>query len=348
MTNARSKLTWQIAIPIVLGVAVVVWLFHDEFASAELHTIRFTTRAVLFICLAWVAMAGRDFGLTWRFREITDHHLTWRKALKVNMLCEFTSAVTPTSAGGSALGLIYMHREGVEWGRSATLMLTILFLDELYFTLACPVILLLVPYDDLFAFGGADHAFIEGLRAMFWIVYGALVAWTCVLFTGIFVRPQAVRGLLNGLFRWRLLRRWQKPIAELSDNIVATSAWLRGRRMTWWLRVFGATALSWCSRFMVINMLFLGFVPGAPQMVIFGRQFIVWVVLMISPTPGGSGISEWIFKNYYGDLIPTGALVMALAIFWRVISYYVYLIVGAFLVPRWISDGLLSRRSRRN
>ena len=60
------------------------------------------------------------------------------------------------------------------------------------------------------------------------------------------------------------------------------------------------------------------------------------VVLMVSPTPGGSGLSEWLFSEYYADLIPTAGLALILAIFWRIISYYVYLCIGAVLVPEWL------------
>ena len=56
---------------------------------------------------------------------------------------------------------------------------------------------------------------------------------------------------------------------------------------------------------------------------------------MVSPTPGGSGISEVIFATYYGDLIgsPQMALVMALA--WRLVSYYIYLVAGSLILPSY-------------
>lgn len=339
-----KHLSLKIMIPVIIGLGVIVWLFHDEFNKADLSAISFTPFAIFSIFLGWMGMVGRDFGLTWRFREITARQLSWRQALKVNMLCEFTSAVTPSSAGGSTLGLIYLHREGIGWGKSATLMMTILFLDNLFFTIATPLLFLVIPYDTLFGFGTDTHTFTMGLTTVFWIVYGALATWTAVLFTGIFLRPRAIRALFITIFRLPLLRRWSESIREFGDNIVTTSGQLRQRSVGWWVKVFAATSLSWCSRFMVINMLFLGFAPEAPQLVVFGRQFIVWVVLMICPTPGGSGISEWIFKNYYGDLIGGSALVMVIAIFWRLISYYVYLVIGAFLVPRWIAQGHRMKR----
>ena len=49
------------------------------------------------------------------------------------------------------------------------------------------------------------------------------------------------------------------------------------------------------------------------QWVIFAREFVIWVILMVSPTPGGSGLGEWLFSNYYGDLVPTAAMALVLA-----------------------------------
>ncbi len=99
---------------------------------------------------------------------------------------------------------------------------------------------------------------------------------------------------------------------------------------------------------MVVNALFFGFLPqdDPHQWVILARQFVMWVVLMISPTPGGSGLSEWLFSEYYGDLVPTVGLALVLAVFWRLISYYLYLLIGAVIVPGWIKGSLEKFRSK--
>lgn len=57
---------------------------------------------------------------------------------------------------------------------------------------------------------------------------------------------------------------------------------------------------------------------------------------MVSPTPGGSGLSEWLFSNYYGDLIGTAGMALIMAIFWRLITYYLYLVVGCLVLPSWL------------
>ena len=42
---------------------------------------------------------------------------------------------------------------------------------------------------------------------------------------------------------------------------------------------------------------------------IFGRQLSMWIILLISPTPGGSGIAEFIFSQFLTDFIPNEFMV---------------------------------------
>lgn len=329
-----KSIVWKVLLPVAIGIGAVVWLFKSEFNPEVWRSIHFDWRVVGFIALAWLFMLGRDFGMTWRFRTLTDYKLTWRQALRVDILCEFTSCVTPSAVGGSALGMVFLNREGIEMGRATTLMLTTLFLDELFFVVALPFVMLAVPYGELFGF--QHTGFTAGLQTVFWSVYALLFVWTLILFFGIIVKPHGLHAALNRLFRLKLLRRWAAQVDTLGENMERAGADLRTRPMRWWLETFGGTALSWSSRYLVVNALFLAFAPHADQLIVFARQFIVWVVLMVSPTPGGSGVSEWLFTTYYGDLIHSTGMALVIALFWRIISYYVYLIAGASILPSWI------------
>lgn len=326
----------RVAVPVVIGAVVFVWLFHDDFSAETWQAVKWTPLSILAIALAWMCMVGRDFGLTWRFKTLTAGDLSWINAARVDLMCEFTSAITPTAVGGSAMGMVYLNHEGISFGRAAILTMTTLFLDELFFVVACPVICLLMPQGALFGFSSGD-TFGEGIKLAFWLVYSGLVAWTCILFLGIFVKPQAVRHFFLKIFSLKLLRRWHDSIDRMTQNLVATSSDLRGRPIKWWASVFGATALSWCSRFLVVNALFMGFAPEAPQLTVFCRQFVIWVVLIVSPTPGGSGLSEWLFTEYYGDLAGGSGVALVLALLWRLVSYYIYLVLGLCILPSFLT-----------
>ena len=310
-----------------------MWLFAGDFNPEAWHQLRFTPRTVAALALALLFVAGRDFGLTWRFRTITAGALSWRRALRVDLMCAFTSAVTPSAVGGSALAVFYLNREGVDVGRATTLTLTTLLLDEMFFVVFCPVLVLLLPEHALFGSGGS--ALLDGVQWVFWIVYAGIVVYSAILFMGIIARPEWVERAVDRLFALRWLRRWQPGARRMTANMRQTAAWVRRRSARWWMQVFGATTLSWFSRYFVVNALFWGFIPVASGLVVFGRQFVVWVVLMISPTPGGSGVSEWLFTNYYGDLVGSLSVALVIATVWRVLSYYIYLLAGVCLAPSY-------------
>ncbi len=334
--------TWKILLPVIIGLGVVILMFmHDakkENLSEVIHSIDFTGRAVFCIFLGFLAMGGRDFGLSWRFRALTDKQLTWGQAFKTDFLCEFTSCVTPSAVGGSSMGMVFLNSQGIEFGRATTLMMTTLFLDELFFVLACPIAILFTSTAELFNSGNAT--FSHGLEMTFWIVYGILFLWTLILYLGIIQKPAWVRSVLVKVTNLKFLRRFAPKAQELGDNMIATSKELKKKPFRFWLEVFGGTALSWTSRFLVVNALFFGFLPydDPHQWVIFAREFVLWVVMMVSPTPGGAGLSEWLFSEYYGDLVSTAGMALIMAVFWRIISYYVYLIIGAIIVPGWIKN----------
>ena len=97
--------------------------------------------------------------------------------------------------------------------------------------------------------------------------------------------------------------------------------------------------------FVVVNAILMAFfvlkdTDWATQFLIFARQLIMWIMMLISPTPGGSGFAEFVFKEYLGSFIIGGGagVAIAMAIVWRLITYYPYLFVGVFIVPKWIGQ----------
>lgn len=334
MIKEKINIFIKIAVPIIIGIAAIMWLFHDEFSTDLLQLIHINYGIMLALSFGVMCIFGRDWGMCWRFRILTGKELSWQQSAKVTMLCEFTSSITPSSVGGGALSMIFLNREGINMGRATTLTLTTLFLDELFFVISCPIIVARLSTERLFGFGNDE--FTHWLKIAFWIVYAVIFIWTALLFIGILVKPNAVKRMLVEVFSWKPLKRWLPKVTTMSDNMVSTSIEIRNRNTGWFIRAFVATAISWVSRYLLVNALFYGFYPEASQLTVFGRQFIVWAILMVSPTPGGSGVSEYIFTQYYGDLITGDGLVLILAMFWRLMSYYIYLLIGIFLLPSFL------------
>jgi uncharacterized protein (TIRG00374 family) len=70
------------------------------------------------------------------------------------------------------------------------------------------------------------------------------------------------------------------------------------------------------------------------HVLIFGKQIILWVVMLISPTPGSSGTAEAIFPAFFQIYLNDYTIIVN--VLWRLFTYYPYLLLGAFFLPRWI------------
>ena len=331
---------WKVLLPVFIGLGVVMLMFWHDARGENLANVwkhmHFSFWTVFCVFLALICMGIRDFGLIWRFRALTDRKLSWRQAWTVDMMCEFTNCITPSAVGGSSLGPVFLNSEGIGFGRATTLMLTTLFMDELFFVVACPIIVLFTDSADIFNSG--DTGFSHGIKYTFWIIYSLIAAWTFLLFMGIIWKPEWIQKLLNKIASWHWLSKFKDSITGLGANMIATSAELRSKPFRFWFEIFCGTALAWTARYFVVNALFLGFLPDTDryQWIILARQFVIWVVLMVSPTPGGAGLSEWLFSNYYGDLVGTAGIALIMAIFWRLITYYLYLVIGVVIAPGWL------------
>ncbi|MDR2292742.1 MAG: flippase-like domain-containing protein [Prevotellaceae bacterium] len=333
---------YWIYIPVILGTTVVIWLFLCEFDMSVFFNFDFTFASIFFIILAFLLILMRDFALMWRFRLLSGNMISWKQSFAVNILAEFTSAITPTAVGGSTMVAFFLTKEGIEAGRSATIMLVSLLLDELFFVVICPLLVILIPVKDIFPpFTGMNLA-----GYIFIILYAIHLIWAVLLYTGIFIRPQLVQKILLLIFKLPFLKRWKPKIETITHNIIQASRDIGHCSFAFWFKAALLTAITWTVRFLVVNAIFLAFVPVYNHFTIFARQIIIWIFTAIIPTPGGSGMSEWMFKEYYSDIFTSGSIVLLVAVIWRIITCYFYLILGMTIIPNWLNEAFAKRKKR--
>lgn len=310
-----------------------------------LNDITWSWASSFWILLALLAMVMRDLAYMYRIRVLTDNVLTWLQSFRVIMLWEFASALTPSIVGGSGVAMFIVHREGIKLGKSTAIVLVSALLDELFYILTVIVVLVAIGSEDLFPVSMQKTLFgtTFGTQGIFWIGYGFIVVLTTSILVAVFTLPRGFKYLLLQIFRLPILRRWRYHVINVGDDIITTSEELKGKPLKYWLKAFGATYVSWTARYIVVNFLILAFASAdsgllngfSDQVLIYARQLVMWVIMLISPTPGSSGVAEFAFSGFLKEFIPLG-LVGALALLWRLISYYPYLFIGAIILPRWL------------
>lgn len=329
----------NIIYPIIIGLGVVGYMIWKEFDLQAFKALNFTYATLFWMFVALLCMVGRDLGYIIRIKLLSTGELTWLQAFRIIMLWEFTSAITPSAIGGTSFAIIYVHKEGINLGKSSAIVLLTSFFDELYFVVMFPLMILIIGKSVLF--GEASQAglsFETGIMTIALTGYFLKLAYTLLISYGLFVNPYGFKWLLFNIFKLRFLKKWRRKALAVGADIEESSKEIKNKSFMFWIKTLAATFLSWSSRYLVVNAILLGFFTFSDHILLFARQLVMWIMMLVMPTPGGSGFSEYLFKEYLGDFIPVAGVAVVMALIWRLITYYPYLIAGAIIFPRWIKS----------
>jgi len=315
---------------VMLGLGVIVWMIFEDVTVNTIQHITFSPQLITGLVMAILSFLVQNIFMSLRYRLLSSKRLSFKKSLRVNILCEFTSAVTPSAVGGSSVVFVYLNREGLDLGKSTFVMLSSLFLDELFLFVSASLILCLVP-NELFFGNGSFWG--ESLR---WVTYICLLGiglWTLLLYIAIFHKPGVVVRIVSILFKLPFLKRYHHHLHQFAKDILTMAKETKQLGRNYWIYPMLTTILSWCFRYGIVIMMLFAFSGKGDLLLAYFKQWILWILMLVTPTPGGSGLSEFMFREYYSDFLPDRGLTVIAALTWRFIFYYSYLILGTILIP---------------
>jgi hypothetical protein len=326
----------RIWIPIAIGLGFVGFMIFND-PDVSLKDFQLITEAGgIYLLFVFLIILLRDAGYVYRIRTLTQKSLDWWPSVYVIMLWEFASAVTPSVVGGTAVAVFILVKEKIKFGKSLAYVMLSAILDNAFFIIAAPLVLLLTA-GDIFPNGDViEETLGNSLQVLFYISYGLILLYTSIMSYALLVKPRAFKWVLLRITSWKPLRKWKHQADEQGNEMILASAQLVNRGAGYWLRIIAATIVIWVSRYAMLNVLIMAFVEVniAEQMTIFSRQIVMWITMLISPTPGSSGTAEYFFAQFFREFL--GDYTIVSSVFWRMLSYYPYLILGAIFLPKWI------------
>ncbi|SEJ11553.1 hypothetical protein SAMN05192553_102457 [Cyclobacterium xiamenense] len=326
----------KVWVPVLIGIGIVFFMFYMD-PTVNAQTLRGVFDASIWsLLLALVFIVMRDAGYVFRIREITDKHLTWGRAIYVIILWEFASAVTPSIVGGTAVAVFILHKEGIPLGKALAFTMLTAIMDNLFFVLGAPIILYLAQGYIFPESRILEMRLGNSLEYLFWVSYTLYTLYSLLMALALFYRPRVFKWILLKLFSIRWLKKWKYQANGYGDQIIEASKEFKGKNLTYWLVIVGTTIFIWSSRYFMLNALISAYESLSlfEHVVVFARQIIMWIVMMISPTPGSSGTAEFFFAQFFNEFLTGYTFVTS--ILWRMFSYYPYLLLGAVFLPRWI------------
>ncbi len=337
--EARNELRLtKVILPSLLGLSVVGWMMYKDLDFSLLRAMQPGIHT-----LGWIGMAGlmyflRHMFFALRLRLVTDRFFSWRSSIRLIVLWEFATAVSPTSVGGAGVALYLLTKEGLSSGRTIATVLYNMISDTLLFMVSLPLLYWII--GPVMIRPGMVHLQdIDGYGITFLTMVAFIYAYGILFFSALFIWPGTIASLLSRLASIPWLHRWRNVFVNAAAEIEITAALMKKRSTLWHLTVFGTTLGAWLCRFFAIPFLFLALVstfhPNPVDfLIILARGEAMHVITAATPTPGAAGVAEFLFGGFFSDYVPAGVAAV-IALVWRLLGYYSYLLAGCLVIPGW-------------
>lgn len=342
MSETTQKINlWKLLIPVSIGVSVSVYLIATNFKLDALHSIHLTKKLLLGLSLGVLAVTSRDFAFMYKLRLSTGNKMTWLKTFQTITMWEFGACITP-KISEAPFTLFVLKNSGLTYGKSVAVLMLNAFFDNMAFVLVFSILYLLLGNNMfLFSFDCPDlagHQIMQGIRGFAdkaWIGYVIILSACIFLGVALFILPHATKKFFHHISSFRIFSRFQKSFAHLGDEVEITAHEFRNKPTSFWIKMSIATFINWISRYLLaVSLLYAFAVTDFDFITVLSRQYVLWIFTSIPTTPGATGVAELSFIALNCEFMPVG-LSAAIALVWRMYSYYLYLILGMIVLPRW-------------
>lgn len=335
----------KIILPVVIGIAVILFMVFKQFDLDEFKQINWNGRLWLFLGIAVFVYMLRHIFYALRLKILADNEFSFKHSVELVFIWEFASAISPTSIGGSAVAVFFLSQEKISAAKAVSIVLYTVIIDTIFFLLSLVFMLSILGPQMIRPELGS---LFSGYGITFLTVWLFMLFYGGVLLVGLF-RPRVIKWVLFGMAKLPLIRRFKKSLYQTGLDVVTTSSELRTKPLGFHLKAILLTIGAWVTRFITVNFIIMALVEVdwsfMNQFLMYARSETMYVITQFSPTPGGSGVMELMFSGFFADYISKGVGSVG-ALLWRLITYYPYLIIGAIIIPNWIRRVIKQKRSQ--
>ncbi|MEX2600358.1 MAG: lysylphosphatidylglycerol synthase transmembrane domain-containing protein [Balneolaceae bacterium] len=310
----------------LLGMGVVIYL---TYSPGVLEYLRLKRMPGLVIAIGvtllrlWFAAA--------KIRFLAEKEISWMASVRIMLAWDFASAVTPSTIGGAPVATYAMSREGIKLGKSTGIILYGVLLDQFWYALAVPILLLAGVYMAVIP---PEIGFV-GAATMI-LIYTGLIAYGAFLTYGLLVNPATIKNLIRWVFTLPVLRNYNEKVHEETEHLEEYSYELRAKPPRFIFKAFYLSTMAWLCRIALPPIVILSLLP-AEELILIMRSLAMNLAFLVIPTPGGSGGVEGLFAIFLGPLIDRTAFIGLAVFVWRVITYYVSIGFGIMAMTWYVN-----------
>ena len=324
--KAFSKRYLGLAYVLVVALVFAAWAVHTGQVPIIMKQLReLDARWLWFsgaLLLGYILLRAQTLCV---FLKSEESPLPFWKALAVTGIGQFYSAITPASSGGQPLEVFSMSRWGVP-GPVAIAAVSVQFI--------CFQVALVVLGAALWIAARAHVAiFLGGL--IWFVAFGfALNAAMPLVVVLLGVSKPVINGLSRAavwvLTRLRIVRDPEKA-HEKVDHLIAeyqSSVTALFKKPMMALKMFLLSIVQILLLMTIITGVYRAFgLSGVPDLTLVTLQTLLYISASFVPLPGASGAQEYGFSLFFGRVFPAAMMFSAIFV-WRLMTYYLLLLVG--------------------
>jgi uncharacterized protein (TIRG00374 family) len=310
---------------VLISAATIIIIFKFTNTSTTYQAlfsidVKFVILAVLLQWLSWVFWSVRIQILA----KLVSHKVSFKLAMQTTIASLFVASLAPSTAGGEPVRMKMLADDGMSYGSALTVVLAERLLDSLLFLVALATCLLLTNF--VFGVGLEIGAFFLVL-----IILLLIFLWELIK------RPDRI----SRLFAWLKRKRGHRKTIDLLEKETwlfrqADIDLLKGSRKE--IPAMAAVTVTiWACEFLIPSVILVGLNQGPSLLYSITAQIIITLISLLPLTPGSSGIAEFSMSYIYGKFVPVYLLGVLVAL-WRLITYFMGLIVGAAYVAIWLKS----------
>jgi len=247
--------------------------------------------------------------------SMAGHEITLPLSFRCTLASNFLAAITPSSAGGEPLRIKVLADDGMSYGAATAVVISERLLDSIFFLTSLAFFLM-----------------VSGFFAGFGLKVGAIFLLFLLAFLAflrqLIIRPKRVARLME----WIKKKTGNRAIILTIEQEIwlfrDAGIQLVKETMRCLPVLVVMTALIWFSDFMVPSALLAGMAQDPSILLSVTSQNILAILSLLPLTPGASGIAELGMSYLYSTFV-SPALLLPLIVLWRLITYFLNIVVGA-------------------
>jgi glycosyltransferase 2 family protein len=308
---------------------LVLYLVPDK--SKMLHAVeQLDWRFVLVaVCLHTTAILA-DAGRLWFLCRGIGAPLPYLKIVQGIMASNFVSLITPFVSGGAPVIVWVLQQAGMDMSRaSAAVVAGGIVSQSMLSVLALSLPLLSGVYNAT-----------DPYAVFLWSVVRTVVPLYLIGITAVALGSYRIDVVQRWIDAWesKLRGKQGRFPSRLGSALRSVSGGLQGyhhsfqviatERPSFLIRAYLCSLVYFLGTFTVDWVIFRGLGERVSYLRTIAGQVIVWLVASATPTPGGEGAAEFGAFKLFTNILPPEKVAVFIVI-WRILSYWLLIVVGA-------------------